>query len=787
MFGVFLLPKNRRLMVVRKSSSPRQAEGSSSGGKAPSAPAATKPRAPSLPPATTVPAAVAAQSTNSLSSSQLMNTSANEKALGSSLPRNSVSPTLPTIRRVGSLTGSVNASPIAMSRPLSSAAGGANVSLGNVSLPPIMSPISVSQGNRVAFTPSAPSVSAGGGAARRASTKKGGARQKTTVAPPPPQPTERDVARISKWWICMRMRLLIRTGAPTRSAMAFMRQQELDKASRITNARLVLETFLLRCASKLRQYVDQKRLLVLCKVSSVIASFVRAKISELKAHRIRAARVQRVSERLLKLWKRSEQYKKREHVTGDRMILDQCCSEEALERREVVRRECIEHLNIRRQHENCITGKWLAQRRAMKELSDDAELEAAAAYDGGSPSSPMSPPATKATEWSSNRRGRRASVRDAGPIMLPLSRAASPMAESSSRRRQSLRKNSLVLQRLSRAGSINLDGLMGGSKSTGGPVSGAALRVRPAFDNTSSPTAGQQANTAGLAFFGNNVDHLESVTASPLLVEFSKRESTSTTRDRALADARLQLLNQQFLYPLRVTGVVSFTSGTSAAVKLKICVSEMFLGDGWGTWFVATSFVDHAAPKKQGSTVHRRSVVVRKRCGGDLLDAQRRLSTANINFGGTRTRSIVGLSSSFVSTSVSESSFARFAARRSSLAQSRHSGGAGITSSMTALAPSLPSEQTPAAVEGAVQTSRGLALRKDSNLFSMDREIERLLIQEHSQRMRVLAQSQRIFEDIAQRIEEERQGDLADLVGPSMERVHDRSVPQKEVFLFGVM
>ncbi|CUG06196.1 peptidase, putative, partial [Bodo saltans] len=424
---------------------------------------------------------------NSLSSSQSMNTSANDRVLASSLPRNSISPGLPSIRRVGSLTGSINGSPLAnqqYSRPVSSATRGANVSSGNVSLPPLMSPVSVSQAaNRSSFSPAAPN-----GAARRVSTKKGGRGPKNIVAPPPPQPTERDVARISRWWICIRIRHLVKIGAPSRCVAEHMEREALARAERIAKARVVLDKFLLRCASKLRQYVDQKRLIMLCKVATVISTFVRSKLSEVKADSIRRLRVQRVCERLLKYWRRSEQYKKREYVSGNHMILSQCCAEEALERREVERREKLELLDLRRLQANCPAGKWHLKWRASKELVDAARMDTDDVY---ITSSPMSPPMSKVAEWSTNRRGRRQSLRgDAGLIVIP--RTPSPTADSSIKRRQSLRKNSLMLQRLSRTGSINLDGLMGGSKSggLGAPVSGAALRLRGGFDGASSPTGG---------------------------------------------------------------------------------------------------------------------------------------------------------------------------------------------------------------------------------------------------------------------------------------------------------
>lgn len=641
------------------------------------------------------------------------------------------------------------------------------------------------------------------GSFRKNSNKKARASLlKIPAQPLLPKPTEVDAVKILQWWRRLQFYSCLRQRKPSAFAAEFVALRDAERKARIEKAKQVLLRFLLHCASRRHEFADSKRFTMLAEVSTRITTMLRALLSSRQVARLREAKQMRVCEVIVKFWKSSRVYQQRQdnQITLDtRQLVER---EEMLERRETLRRRAL--------FINEVTDKWFAepltrlvleQRRAeklrmsrhlalMKRPEDVLSILPSGRKKDSSDVSVG--PLTPASASNGCGSVMRLAVKKINQLTSPfdiVSRASSGDTRSKNDSsyaahgvKRSPRRASLMANEMNAGNGINLNRLLGASPShrAANMKGGSALAVaRGGVERESSMPQGSThgvsvapandsgggAAVAGLSLFGNDVTNLQNFSQSPLLLEYSRRAGAAVG-DRSLADARLQLLNQQLLYP-------SKTISQPAVHAPKLGVSESFLGEAVSTWFVGADFSKGSFVGRQkvsGALDTRKSVVARKRIGGELLDAQRKLSLP-------RTRSNRSLSSDDEDNR-SVPGLARFSSKRQSFLLTRQSSDyAGVSMEFS----SPMSSRHP-------QGSGGLTLPAGSSLFSIDFEIERLLLQEHSQRTRTVLQSQRIVDDICQQMETERLKDLGDLLPVFADKVVERGGHQEEtLFLYGAL
>lgn len=594
------------------------------------------------------------------------------------------------------------------------------------------------------------------------------------------QPTEHEVNKIGQWWKITQMRRRLAQGRVAEAAREHAAERYCNLVELRQKSKQVVERFVLHFASKLRAYVDHKKLFMFMRISTVINSFVRSFQSHLLVREMSFAKQKGSAHVMLKYWRQSGTYRRHERRRLDIADCSVLCVEETVERRDLLRREKLAWQLLTRQFTS--NPGYQSNKQALLQLR--LELCAAAVklgkYEEGADFfqfgtkqlPPQDPFAGNYKHIGFRAVGKRYVFGgdESPPPNQNLSRRRSSVVENN---RSFRRRSSQAIHQLSQNGGVNLAGLLGASaiskKDKGGrgaPASGAA------FTDGEGDSAKRDASTAaGISFFGDDAKKMESAALSPLLIEYSNRAGAAQG-DRSLVDARLQLLNQQFLYPSRQNTSVIPT------VPPKQGISETFLGEQWSSWYNTNDFVkvNNHFRRPGGPMERKRSVVTRKKIGGELFDAQQKLTAA----AHAHRRSI---NSSFADDdSANLSPLSRYSSRRSSeLNIRRQSQSGGKLDDGSA-------DGKPTAMNLAMPQEKGLALPPGSPLFSIDFEIERLLIQEYSRRMRLASQSTRFLTNLLEEMESERARDLSDLVPLSAEKEATlRDAEGAPMFRFGIM
>lgn len=541
-------------------------------------------------------------------------------------------------------------------------------------------------------------------------------------------------------------------------------QEHMDRVAakeqeQLQRARNVLVRFLRRYARKLRFIVLEKQIRLRTALSTLVNAHLRQKQSQEIVQSKIAANFHKSMEKVRQLWRSSKTFRSfdnRRTDVDDRLLMKQ---EEDMDRRDVMRRERNLFLELSMLFDRHPLTKAIREVRKHEQLRTlrvaavmkrgGIDLNKLFSFVGLEKLEEDPTPRSKRIDLVSRGKMLQAGGDGAGSALQRVRSVAMMIP------RRFLRRNSAILLQMTGNGNnVRLADLLGASSNVASlEQQGTSSSEVLAMLEVSNRERDHQLNEDG-----SNVEMLQQ-TISPLLLHLAMRASgTFSNQNSKQTQQRLHALNDNFLHPTRTT------HQDQSIVRPKHGVSDIFLGENWAVWYATNDFTKQTAAWKSRQNPHggesrRKTAVSRRTIGGELHQARQRLSEAS-NGG------------SFSLQQDMLTSPRRGSRRRSSVF-------GGISDAVL--------ERNKALMATPAPVPRRLTIPSDSAAnapLQIEYEVERLLLQEHCRRMRVVSLAERYMQSVLTTMIEERDRELSDLM-PHVEVCSREASVEKVMYFYG--